>query len=135
MHGLIDVIFHTHQAKRPELGINLELGDSFHRLLLGEPVADQLRDTPELEPVPARETQKIVAACHRAVLIENLDDGRRRFQAGQPDQVAAGFRMTGPCQDTAGLRHERKDMAGLAQVLGLRVWSDGCANRARPIMS
>ena len=91
---------------------------------------------PILSPCCCGERLEVRAARHRAVVVHDLEDHRRRLEARQPRQIAAGFGVAGARQHAAGLRHQRKDVAGLTQVSGARIGLDGrdapCArDRAR----
>ena len=87
---------------------------------------------PILSPCDAREALELRAARHRAVVVQDLDDDRGRLEAREAREVAARFGVTGARQHAAGLRHQREDVAGLAQVLGPRVRRDrGAAPCAR----
>ncbi len=77
---------------------------------------------------------EIVAPRHRAVVVQDLDDDGRRLEAGEPREVAAGFRVPRARQHAAGLRHQREDVAGLAQVARLRRRRDGRLDRARTVV-
>jgi hypothetical protein len=66
----------------------------------------------------ARKLLQVGAARHRAVLVQDLDDHRRRRESGEARQVAARFRVPGARQHAARLRHQRKHVPGLAQILG-----------------
>src|SRR5688572_13362149 len=121
MHRAVDVVLVAEHAEFTELGRNDLLGNALHRALLLQPVADQIGDRPHLELVLPRELLQVRPPRHRAVFIEDLDDRRRRLEPREPRQVAAGLGMTGAGQHTAGLRHDREDVARLPQVLGARV--------------
>ena len=59
---------------------------------------------------------QVVAARHRAVVVQDLDDDGRRLEAGEPREIAACFRVARAREHAAGLRHQREDVARLAQV-------------------
>ena len=59
---------------------------------------------------------------------------RGGLETGEAREVAAGFGVSGARQHAAGLRHQRKDVARLAQVLGARVRRDGRADRVRAVV-
>jgi hypothetical protein len=67
------------------------------------------------------ELLEIGTSGHRAVVVQNLDDDRGRRQAGEAREITAGFGVTGTAQHPARLRHQRKDMTRLTQVLRARV--------------
>ncbi len=64
---------------------------------------------------------------HGAVVAHDLAQHRGGREAGEARQVAARFGVAGAHQHAAGMRDQRKDMAGLHDVLGLRVF------RSRPL--
>jgi hypothetical protein len=78
------------------------------------------------------------AACHRAVGIQDLADHAGRRQPRQARQVHGSLGLTGPLQNTAGSRPQRKDVAGPAQILRPRPRIDrrpdrrGAIRRADP---
>ena len=80
------------------------------------------------------ETLEVRPARHAAVLVQDLHDDGGRFQSGEPRQVAAGFGMSGPCEHPTRLRHDREDMAGLAQILGPGIRRDCGVDRAGAIV-
>ena len=134
VHRAIDVVLHANQPERTEFRVDPEIGDGLHRFFLGQPVADEIRDGADLEAVAPGEPKQIVASGHGAVLVEDLDDHRRRFESRQTHQVAARLGVPGARQYAARLRPERKHVAGLLQVLGFRVGCDCRPNRSRPVM-
>jgi hypothetical protein len=82
----------------------------------------------------AREHLEFGAPRHRAVVVQDLDDDRRRLEAGNAYEVAARLRVPGAREYAARLRHQRKDVARLAQVFGTRIGRDRRANRVRPVV-
>ena len=77
---------------------------------------------------------EVVAPRHRAVVVQDLDDHGRGLEAREPREVAAGFGVARAREHAAGLRHQREDVAGLAQVVGTRVGRDGREHGARAIV-
>jgi imidazolonepropionase-like amidohydrolase len=71
---------------------------------------------------------------HAAVFVQNFHDHCGRLQARQPRKVTTGFGMPCPCQHAAGLRHHRKYMARLPEVVRLRIGCDSSQHGAGPIM-
>ena len=80
------------------------------------------------------EALEIRPARHRAVLIEDLDDHGRRLEPGEACEVAAGLGVAGAGQHAARPRHQRKDVAGLAQVLGACAGCDRSAHGMRAVL-
>ncbi len=99
-----------------------------------KPILDQIRDRADLQLVAPREPQQIVAARHRAVVVQDLDDHGRGLETREPREIAAGLRMAGAREHAAGLRHQREDVAGLTQVVGSRLGRDRGEDRARAIV-
>ena len=89
---------------------------------------------PILSLCSLRELLEIGTARHRAVVVHDLDDHGGRLEAGEPREIATRLGVTGARQHAAGLRHQRKDVAGLAQVFGARVGRDRRADRVRAIV-
>ncbi len=89
---------------------------------------------PMARPCSAGEALELRTPRHRAVVVQHLDDHRRRLEAGEPREVAAGLGVARARQHAARPRHQRKHVAGLAQVLGPRVGRDRGAHRARAVL-
>ena len=77
---------------------------------------------------------RVPAPRHGAVLVHDFDDDAGRLETGHGGEVAGGFGMTGAHEHAAGLRGQRKDVAGLGQMLGSRVLRHGRANRMRAVI-
>jgi hypothetical protein len=92
-----------------------------HGLLGFQPVADQVRDAADLQAVLLREDLQFGATRHRAILVQDLDQHRRRLQPGQRGEVATGLGVAGAGEHAARLRGEREDVAGLGEILRLRI--------------
>ena len=105
----------------PNSVCNRPLGDALHRALLPQAVADQIGDRADLEAVPLREGFQVRPARHGAVVVHDLDDDRGRIEPGEPREIAARFGVTGAREHAARLRHDGKDVARLAQILGTRI--------------
>ncbi len=58
-------------------------------------------------------------------------DGR---QTRESREIAPGLGMSRPAQHSARLRHQRKDVPGLAKILGARIEAHGRADRVRAIV-
>ena len=97
-------------------GLDLALVDALDRVFGGEAVADQLLDRTHLQAVLARERFQLRTARHRTVGIEDLDQHAGRLHAREQREVARRFGVAGTIEHAAGLRHQREDVAGLAQV-------------------
>ena len=116
MHGAIDVILERDQAERTELRLDSVSAMTLDRLLGPQPVLDQIGDRADLQLVALRELHEIVAARHRAVVVQDLDDHGRGLEAGEPREIAAGLRMASAREHAARLRHQRENVPGLTQV-------------------
>jgi hypothetical protein len=113
--------------------VNRLVGHALDQLLVLRAVADEVGDGAELEAVALRERDEIGHARHRAVGVHDLADDRRGREPRELGEIAARFRVTGADQHAALLRHHRKHVARLHDVLGLRMARGRGANRARPI--
>src|SRR5690606_32577454 len=133
VHGAVHVILVAEHAKRPELRIDGPLGDSLDQAILLETVANEIGDRADLEPVLPREFLEIGPPRHAAVFIQDLDDDRRRLEPRESRQIATGFRVARAREHAAWLRHQRKDMTRLPQILGPSVPTHGCTYRLRAI--
>ena len=118
MHGAIDVILVAVHAERAELGLYRLLGDALHRALLLQPIADQVGDRADLQLVKLRELFQIRTTRHGAIVVEDLDDRRGRLETREAREIATCFGVARARQHAAGLRHQRKDVSGLPQILG-----------------
>ena len=106
------MIFVAVHAERAELGLDRLLGDALDRALLVEAIADQVGDRADLELVPLRERLQIRTPRHRAVVVQDLDDDRRRLEPGESRQVAARLGVAGAREHAARLRHDGKMCPG-----------------------
>ena len=68
-----------------------------------------------------REGFEFRAARHGAVVVHDLDDHRGGVEPREPREIATRLGVAGARQHAARLRHHRKDVAGLAQILGPRI--------------
>ena len=57
-----------------------------------------------------------------AVIVQYFDNNRRRFEAGQSRQIAAGLGMSGAKQHAALASHDRKYVARLHDAARGSVW-------------
>jgi hypothetical protein len=90
------------------------------RVLGAGTVVDQVGDGADLEAVFAGEGDQLGQAGHGAVVVHDLADDRRRFEAGHAGKVDSRLRCgrRGPARRRAG--GDRKDVAGLDDVVGSR---------------
>src|SRR3546814_4968380 len=89
MHGIVDRVLIGHEAEIAELGADVRLGDALDGVLVVESITNQIGDRAELETVLARELFQIRTTCHRAVLVEDLDDHGRRLDTRQTREITA----------------------------------------------
>ena len=134
VHRAIDVVIKAIHRELAILGFDPLLGDTLDVAFFFEPVANQVGNGADANPALFRKALEIRAPRHRAVLVEDLDDCGRWLEAGKTRQVATGFGMAGARQYAAGLRHDRKDVTRLAQVLGSGVGRDGRLDRLGAIV-
>jgi hypothetical protein len=97
-------------------------------------VSDQVGDRADLELVLRCERLEVGAPRHRAVVVHDLDDDGGRVEAREPREVTAGLGVSGPGQHATGLRHHRKYVPGLAQVLGTRIGLHRRDHRVRAVV-
>ncbi len=134
MHGAIDVVLEADEPKRAELRFDLGLADDLDRLFGPQAILDEIGDRADLQAVAPRELDQVVATGHRAVVVQDLDDDGGRLEPRETREVAACFRVPGARQHAARLRHQRKNVARLAQVARLRARCDGRLHRAGTIV-
>jgi hypothetical protein len=126
------VVIHA-QAERAVGRIDRLVDDTLDELLVLGAVADEVRDRAELEPVAIGELLEVAHARHRAVGIHDLADDRRGREPGELGEVAARLRVPRAHEHAAVLRHHRKDVPRLHDVLGLRVACRRRTHRTRPV--
>ena len=109
------------------------LGDPLHVVLVAPPVVDQLLDRDHRQPVLVGELPQLLAALHRAVVVDDLGDHPGRLQPREPGQVDRGLGVPGPHQHAALGVAQREDVAGLHDLerLGRRV--DQRPHGVRPV--
>ena len=109
-------------------------GNALDGALVLDPVLDEIRNGADFQAMFGGEFHQIVTARHAAVFVQNLDDRRRRLEAGKPRQITAGLGMPGTGQHASGLRHEGKDMPRLHDVLRLRIRRDSGTDCQCPVV-
>src|SRR5207249_3464275 len=81
------------------------------------------------------EPPQLGQAGHRPVRVQDFADDGRLLQPGQPGQVHAPFRVTGPDEDAALAGHEAHDVALAADEVGRgRTVVDGHADGAGGVL-
>ena len=122
------------QAEASEFGIDVAFVHALDRLLGFEPVADQVGDRADLEPVLRRERFELGTARHGAVVAHDFDEHASRRETRERGEIARRFGVTGARKHATGLRGERKDVAGLHDVVGARIGFGRDADRLRAIV-
>ena len=117
MQTAVEAVLVGMQAKITVLVGEVALGNPLHRLLVFNLVTDQVFDGADLEFVLAGEILQVRASRHGAVLIEDFYDHGAGLVPRQAREVTACLGMPRPNQDTTGLRHQRKDMAWLNDII------------------
>ena len=109
-------------------GRDAGLGDPLDVLLVLAPPLDQVGDGDQRQVVLVGEDPQLVGLRHRAfvLLADDLADGTRRLQTGQPGQVDGGLGVAGAAQHATVLGAQRNHVAGLGEVVGD---VDGSASR------
>ena len=138
VHGLVDVIFVARQLETAMLGLHaILLVLRSHRTLV-------LQASSESDPRWCRSSGSLrlhanssrsgrrVPWCPSS--FRNLDDHGGGRESGQARQIAACLGMSGACQHAARLRHQRKNMTRLTQVLRPRVGRHRGLDRVRAIV-
>ncbi len=82
---------------------------------------DQVGDGADLQPVLLGEQLELRPAGHGAVVVHDLADHAAGLEPGHARQVTGSLGVAGTRQHAARLRHQRKDVAGADDVLGLGV--------------
>ena len=115
---VIDLVLEDDRAEAPVHHRQLRLCALPDQPLGAKPIPDQVRDGEDCEIVCAREPQEIRHPRHRAVIVHDLADDPGRLQAGEPREVDAALRLSGPAQHPALLGHQREDMPRPHEILG-----------------
>ena len=118
-----------------ELGRQHGVGGALDGLLVLDAEADQVGNGADLEIELLGDEFEVRAPRHGAVVLQDLDNHRRRLQPRAARKIAARLGVAGARQHAAGLRHQRKDVARLDQVGRERVGTHGGLHGARAIGS
>src|SRR5688572_2802287 len=105
MQPAVHTIHVPAHAERPGAGLDHAVGDALDRALLAEPVAYEVGDRADGETVLRGEALEVGPPCHRAVVVQHLDDHRGRLESCEPREVAARFGVAGPRQHATRPRH------------------------------
>ena len=122
------------QAERTLRGLDRAFVHALDRVLGFEAIADQVLDRTDLQAMLGSERFQLRTPRHAAVGVEDLHQHAGRFESGQQGEIAGRFGMAGACQHAAGLRHQRKDVAGLGQVVGFGVGTHRRADGMRAVV-
>src|SRR3990170_1314262 len=97
------------------------LGDAVNQSLAPDAVADDLRDSDDLDSVAFGEAFEVRQARHRAIGSHDLAEGAHGLEPGHAAEVHGGLRVTGADQHTAVANSQGIDVARHRQVAGLRI--------------
>jgi hypothetical protein len=89
-----------------------------HQTLVLHPIADEVGDRDDRQPVPPREPQQLGHPRHAAVLVHDLADHAGRVQARHAGQIDGGLGVTAPHQHAAVACAQRKTCPGRARSDG-----------------
>src|SRR6476646_8025658 len=101
-------------------GFDVAFGNAAHQRFITAAVLYKVRDRADLQAVAVHKLNQIRKARHFAIVLEYLADNGCRCQTRQLRQITSGLRVSGTHQYSAVLRHERKHMSGLDDVLWRR---------------
>ena len=116
------------------------IGRHFHDLFALDqffphpPMRDQTLDGANAQAVFFAEPHQLRQTRHRAVVMQNFAEHPGRLQSGHGGKINCRFGVTSAAQDAAVLRSQRKDMAGLHQIIRLRDGIGDDLNGSRPIV-
>ncbi len=117
-----------------ELRGDRRLGQATHELLVLAPVADEIGDGDEQQPVLVGEALELRCASHvHLLLVDDLTEHAGGVQARETGEVDRGFGVAGPLEHAALARFEGEDVAGAGQVVRSRCRIDQRADRGRPV--
>ena len=77
---------------------------------------------------------RLRAARHRAVGVEDFHQHAGRLQAREQGQVARRLGVAGASEHATRLRHQREDVAGLRKVLGRGIRTHRGADGVRTVV-
>lgn len=107
----------------PEIAIfgrEIALADLLDQAFAAQPLRDQLLDRDHLQAEPTAEFDELGQALHRAVLVHQFAQNPGGWQAREEGEIHGRLRVPGPLKHPAGFGAQRKDMARLHQLFGLR---------------
>ena len=97
-------------------GFDRKTRDPLDQILARLAIGDQLGDRDALEAVLGGEGLDLRPDHHRAVVVGEFADDRRRTLAGKPTQVDRRLGVAGAHQHAAFARDQREDVAGADEV-------------------
>ena len=121
------------QPERPEAGFDHALCHALDERFVLAPEMDEIGDRADLEPVMFRELDEVGQPRHASVVFHDLAQHRRRMEAGELREVAAGLGVPGAHQHPACLRDEREHVARLDDVRGRRLRGSRHLDGVRPV--
>ena len=119
--------------KRAVHGVDVALRNARDQRFGAAAILDEIGDRADLQLVLGSELDEIGEPRHLAVVLQDLADDRRGREPGEPREIAAGLGVAGAHEHAALLRHQRKDVSGLHEVLRARVGADRRLHRARAV--
>src|ERR1035437_9971940 len=97
-------------------GLDAALAGAHNVALVAQPVADQLSDSKNPQPVFLAEGNEIRDAGHRSVVLHDLADHARWIEASHPRQIHRGLGLSGAYKHAPPAGSQRKYVAGTSQV-------------------
>ena len=119
--GTLNIVPVGAQLEHAIFGIQFVLFHTLHGFLVHGAVVDQVCDGADLKAVLFGKAFQVFTAGHGAIVVHDLADHTGWLATGQGGQVTGGFGVAGTAQYTAGIRHQREDMARLNQVRRLGI--------------
>ena len=95
---------------------------------------DQTLNGANAEAVFFTEPHQLRQTRHRAVVMQNFAEHPGRLQSGHGGQINCRFGVTSAAQDAAVFCSQRKDMAGLHEIIRLGNGIGDDLNCSRPIV-
>ncbi|MNK84608.1 hypothetical protein D3C87_1044600 [compost metagenome] len=109
------------------------LGNPLNGTFVDHPVVNQVGDGADLDVVFGGKSFQFGATGHGAVVVHHFADHAARLETGHARQVARRFGVAGTGQGTAGLGHQREDVARADDVFSLGITGGGSLHGARTV--
>ena len=107
--------------------------DALDELLRPPPILDQVGDGDHPQPVLLAVRHEVRDAGHRPVLVHDLADDAGRDEPGEPREVDRRLGLAGTDEHAAVPRAQRKDVAGLDEIVRRRGGIDRDVDRVRAV--